>query len=84
LRELLSLDGLCTPESFSWLKHARFCVEAGDLFMNIADGRFSYGWEYLGVIDRLVYTSLTDRYCTQRILFDYFVSFRNFLSADVI
>jgi hypothetical protein len=75
LRELSSLDGLCDPESFFWLKNARFCVEAGDLFMNIADGRFSYGWEYLGVIDRLVYTDLTDRYRTQRFVDFLFVSF---------
>jgi dynein heavy chain 1 len=62
MRELLSA-GACSTHTFAWLKHARFHVEAGtDLVVSIADGRFSYGWEYLGVIDRLVYTRLTDRF----------------------
>ncbi len=51
-----------TTHSFSWLKHVRFYAEAGvDLVVSIADGHFSYCWEYLGVIDRLVYTGLTER-----------------------
>lgn len=51
-----------TTNSFSWLKHARFYAEAGaDLVVSIADGHFSYCWEYLGAIDRLVYTRLTER-----------------------
>ena len=62
LRELSSASSPRTTNAFSWLKHARFYVEAGsELVVSIADGRFSYGWEYLGVIDRLVHTSLTER-----------------------
>jgi dynein heavy chain 1 len=66
LRELSSTAAFCAPDTFSWLKHARFYADAGaDLFISIADGRFLYGWEYLGMIDRLVYTNLTDRFISQ-------------------
>ena len=63
MRELSSTAALCAPDTFSWLKQARFYAESGaDLIVSIADGRFLYGWEYLGIIDRLVYTNLTDRF----------------------
>lgn len=62
LRELSSTAGLNGTHSFAWLKHARFYTEFGaELVVSIADGRFSYCWEYLGVIERLVYTRLTER-----------------------
>jgi dynein heavy chain 1 len=62
LRELSSSESQLTPQSFAWLKHARFYVDAGDdMVVCMADGRFPYGWENLGAAQRLVHTKLTDR-----------------------
>lgn len=54
-------------KAFTWLSQMRFYVDrsAGDsldrLAIRVADATFPYGWEYLGVPDRLVQTPLTDR-----------------------
>ncbi|KAL4068381.1 dynein heavy chain and region D6 of dynein motor-domain-containing protein [Scleroderma yunnanense] len=54
-------------KTFTWLSQMRFYLDhsAGDpldrLAIRVADATFPYGWEYLGVPDRLVQTPLTDR-----------------------
>ena len=50
------------PRSFDWLKHCRFRwrEDKGSLYVSICDNEFEYGYEYLGVKERLVMTPLTD------------------------
>ena len=53
--------------AFSWLYQMRFYLDPSvenpldRLAIRVADATFPYGWEYLGVPDRLVQTPLTDR-----------------------
>jgi dynein heavy chain 1, cytosolic len=53
--------------AFSWLYQMRFYLDPNvgnpleRLAIRVADATFPYGWEYLGVPDRLVQTPLTDR-----------------------
>ncbi|KAH9922687.1 dynein heavy chain [Amylocystis lapponica] len=53
--------------AFSWLYQMRFYLDQSmenpldRLAIKVADASFPYGWEYLGVPDRLVQTPLTDR-----------------------
>ncbi|KAJ3554185.1 hypothetical protein NM688_g3240 [Phlebia brevispora] len=53
--------------AFSWLYQMRFYLDTSvdnpldRLSIRVADATFPYGWEYLGVPDRLVQTPLTDR-----------------------
>ncbi|KAI6162009.1 dynein heavy chain protein 1 [Pisolithus thermaeus] len=53
--------------AFTWLSQMRFYLERSTenpldrLVIRVADATFPYGWEYLGVPDRLVQTPLTDR-----------------------
>lgn len=57
-----------STESFEWLSQLRFDFDpkARDptegLTVRMADARFEYGFEYLGIGERLVQTPLTDRY----------------------
>ncbi|CAN0540765.1 unnamed protein product, partial [Ectocarpus sp. 12 AP-2014] len=59
--------GTATTESFEWLSQLRFDFDpkARDptegLMVRMADARFEYGFEYLGIGERLVQTPLTDR-----------------------
>ncbi|KAK1226991.1 dynein heavy chain [Marasmius sp. AFHP31] len=52
---------------FTWLYQMRFYLDGNRespidrLVIKVADASFPYGWEYLGVPDRLVQTPLTDR-----------------------
>jgi dynein heavy chain 1 len=54
-------------KSFTWLYQMRFYLDKSvensleRLNIQAADATFPYGWEYLGVVDRLVQTPLTDR-----------------------
>ncbi|KAF8665172.1 hypothetical protein AX16_000636 [Volvariella volvacea WC 439] len=54
-------------KGFTWLYQMRFYLEKSvenpleRLNIKVADASFPYGWEYLGVPDRLVQTPLTDR-----------------------
>jgi dynein heavy chain 1 len=54
-------------QSFSWLSQMRFYLDKSvenaldRLSIKVAETSYSYGWEYLGVPDRLVQTPLTDR-----------------------
>jgi dynein heavy chain 1, cytosolic len=53
--------------SFTWLYQMRFYLDRSvqnaleRLTIKVADASFPYGWEYLGVTDRLVQTPLTDK-----------------------
>jgi dynein heavy chain 1, cytosolic len=53
--------------AFSWLYQMRFYLDpsiddaVNRLSIRVADASFPYGWEYLGVPDRLVQTPLTDK-----------------------
>ena len=65
-RTLVSLRTYDTKE-FTWLYQMRYYLDRSvdnpldRLSIRIADASFPYGWEYLGVPDRLVQTPLTDR-----------------------
>ncbi|KAH9046427.1 dynein heavy chain protein 1 [Lactarius hengduanensis] len=54
-------------KSFAWLYQMRFYLDRTSenpldrLVIRVADASFPYGWEYLGVPERLVQTPLTDR-----------------------
>lgn len=54
-------------KAFTWLSQMRFYLDRSAenpldrLVIRTADATFPYGWEYLGVPDRLVQTPLTDR-----------------------
>ncbi|KAI8321400.1 dynein heavy chain [Martensiomyces pterosporus] len=64
---LLIDSGASTDQDFSWLSQMRFCYASqpqdplGCLIVRMADAQFRYGFEYLGVQERLVQTPLTDR-----------------------
>ncbi len=59
--------GVNQPKSFHWLCEMRFYFDPRQqevlqqLTIHMANARFYYGFEYLGVQDRLVQTPLTDR-----------------------
>ena len=59
--------GISDNTAFAWLYQMRFYLDAGAanqldcLSIRVSDTLFPYGWEYLGVPDRLVQTPLTDR-----------------------
>jgi len=63
----LGQQGVKDTKSFTWLYQMRYYLDrSGDnplehLAIRVADASFPYGWEYLGVPDRLVQTPLTDR-----------------------
>lgn len=65
-RTLVS-KGIHNATDFDWLCQMRFYFDTSAanpldrLVIRIADADFPYGWEYLGVPDRLVQTPLTDR-----------------------
>jgi dynein heavy chain 1 len=60
-------SGIRDPLDFEWLYHMRFYFDESTedpllrLQVRMADAIFPYGYEYLGVPDRLVQTPLTDR-----------------------
>ncbi|XP_078314970.1 cytoplasmic dynein 1 heavy chain 1-like isoform X1 [Crassostrea virginica] len=55
------------PKCFDWLCQMRFCFDPKNsdvlqkLSIQMANAKFNYGFEYLGVQDKLVQTPLTDR-----------------------
>lgn len=63
----LITNGVTNPKSFQWLCEMRFYFDPRNtevlqqLTIHMANARFYYGFEYLGVQDRLVQTPLTDR-----------------------
>lgn len=64
---LLLQERVTSSSDFNWLYQMRFYLDAQrtnpleQLAVKIADASFPYGYEYLGVPDRLVQTPLTDR-----------------------
>ncbi|KAI9339082.1 dynein heavy chain [Obelidium mucronatum] len=66
LREL-SKNVVKSKKDFAWLYHMRFYLSPNtekpleSLQIKMADATFFYGFEYLGIPDRLVQTPLTDR-----------------------
>ena len=56
-----------SPKHFLWLKQMRFYFDPRQpdvlqqLSIHIANAKFNYGFEYLGVFDKLVQTPLTDK-----------------------
>lgn len=65
-RRLISRK-VSSPRSFEWLSEMRFYLDSNQtdvlkqLTIQMANANFYYGFEYLGVQDRLVQTPLTDR-----------------------
>lgn len=65
-RNLVTL-GVKDIANFAWLYQMRFYLDANKtnplecLTVKLANASFPYGWEYLGVPDRLVQTPLTDK-----------------------
>lgn len=55
------------PKSFDWLSQMRFYFDPKQndvlqqLSVHMANAKFNYGFEYLGVQEKLVQTPLTDR-----------------------
>jgi dynein heavy chain 1 len=66
IRSLIS-SGTRNASDFAWLYHMRFYLNDSiedplfRLQVRMADAIFPYGYEYLGIPDRLVQTPLTDR-----------------------
>ena len=64
---LLQQNGVSSNTDFEWLYHMRFYLDTSrsnvleQLEVKMASATFYYGYEYLGVPDRLVQTPLTDR-----------------------
>jgi dynein heavy chain 1 len=60
-------NNVSNPKSFEWLSQMRFYLDSSQpdalhqLSIQMANAKFHYGFEYLGVQDRLVQTPLTDR-----------------------
>ncbi|CAG2053680.1 unnamed protein product, partial [Timema podura] len=58
---------ITSPKAFEWLCEMRFYFDPRQtevlqqLTIHMANAKFLYGFEYLGVQDRLVQTPLTDR-----------------------
>lgn len=59
--------GIDNPKAFEWLSQMRFYFDPKktdvlqQLSVQMANAKFNYGFEYLGVQDKLVQTPLTDR-----------------------
>ena len=65
-RELVS-NKVTNTRDFEWLSQMRFYFDPKQkevlqqLSIHMANAKFNYGFEYLGVQDKLVQTPLTDR-----------------------
>ena len=64
---MLIAQGCASPKAFEWLAQMRFYFDPKvsnplkQLSIHMANAKFNYGFEYLGVQDKLVQTPLTDR-----------------------
>ena len=64
---MLLNEKVTNPRSFEWLSQMRFYFDPKkpdvlqQLSIHMANAQFNYGFEYLGVQDKLVQTPLTDR-----------------------
>ncbi|EDQ84975.1 uncharacterized protein MONBRDRAFT_12266 [Monosiga brevicollis MX1] len=67
LTRSLLRDNVASREDFAWLQNMRFYFDANEtevlrqLSIGMADTTSYYGFEYLGFVDKLVQTPLTDR-----------------------
>ncbi|CAF4695281.1 unnamed protein product, partial [Rotaria sp. Silwood2] len=61
--DILIHDGINEPHDFSWQCQLRFywLSKEDNLFLQQCNGKFEYGYEHMGLNDRLVVTPLTDR-----------------------
>eukprot|EP00586_Coscinodiscus_wailesii_P014222 CAMPEP_0172510176 /NCGR_PEP_ID=MMETSP1066-20121228/226876_1 /TAXON_ID=671091 /ORGANISM="Coscinodiscus wailesii, Strain CCMP2513" /LENGTH=4214 /DNA_ID=CAMNT_0013289037 /DNA_START=123 /DNA_END=12767 /DNA_ORIENTATION=+ len=59
-RSLLS-SNVTSPQDFQWLYHLRYQYQDDALKIACSNASFDYGYEYLGIGERLVQTPLTDR-----------------------
>jgi dynein heavy chain 1 len=65
----LIVQHVASNKAFLWLYHMRFYLDLDGkvesplnrLKVKLANAEFPYGWEYLGIPDRLVQTPLTDK-----------------------
>jgi len=46
---------------FEWVSQLRFYIENGDVMCKCMQTIYPYGYEYMGISDRLVITPLTDK-----------------------
>lgn len=66
VRELID-QGVSSPTDFRWLYHLRYTYNpkapklTEKLMISLSNARFYYGFEYLGIGERLVQTPLTDK-----------------------
>lgn len=66
VRSLIS-NGVTSPTDFRWLYNLRYSYNpkaenvSEKLVVSLSNAKFSYGFEYLGIGERLVQTPLTDR-----------------------
>ena len=64
---MLVKNRICNTKSFDWLTQMRFYFDPKNadvlqqLSIHMANAKFNYGFEYLGVQEKLVQTPLTDR-----------------------
>ena len=64
---MLIQNKVSSPKSFDWLMQMRLYFDPQNpdvlqqLSIQMANATFNYGFEYLGVLDKLVQTPLTDR-----------------------
>ncbi|XP_041352869.1 LOW QUALITY PROTEIN: cytoplasmic dynein 1 heavy chain 1-like [Gigantopelta aegis] len=67
ITRMLVKHNVISPKSFDWLSQMRFYFDPKNsdvlqqLSIQMANAKFNYGFEYLGVQDKLVQTPLTDR-----------------------
>ncbi|CAF2827105.1 unnamed protein product [Rotaria sp. Silwood2] len=61
--DILIRDGINEPHDFSWQCQLRFywLSKEDNLFLQQCNEKFEYGYEHMGLNDRLVVTPLTDR-----------------------
>ena len=65
---IISLIKVDNNKDFEWLKNLRFYFDPKQpdvlkqLSIHMANAKFQYGFEYLGVQEKLVQTPLNDRY----------------------
>lgn len=66
VRELID-EGVSSPTDFRWLYHLRYTYNpkapklTEKLMISLSNAKFYYGFEYLGIGERLVQTPLTDK-----------------------
>lgn len=58
---MLIKQNVCQSSNFGWEYYMRFYLSSTALKITMCNAQFQYGFEYLGVGERLVQTPLTDR-----------------------